>query len=63
MVTKTPILVYYKQGLKTIVETDFSDNVNSRVFSQLKEDELLHLIMFFSKNLNLVEYDYKIYDK
>ena len=32
MVTEAPILAHYKQGLKTIVETDSSDYVSSRVF-------------------------------
>ena len=45
------------------METDSSDYVSSRVFSQLSNNELLHLIAFFSKNLNLAECNYKIYDK
>ena len=63
MVTKAPILAHYKQGLRTIVETDFSDYVSSRVFFQLSKDRLLHLVAFFSKNLNPAECNYKIYDK
>ncbi len=64
MVTEAPILVYHKQGLKTIVETDSSDYVSSRVLSQLREDRLLHPITFFSKNLNsAAECNYEIYDK
>ena len=63
MVTEAPILAYYKQGLKTIVETDSSDYVSSGVFSQLGEDGLLHPVAFFSKNLNPAECNYEIYDK
>ena len=63
MVTEAPIFAYYKQGLKTIMKTDFSDYVSSGVFSQLEEDGLLYLIAFFSKNLNPVECNYEIYDK
>ena len=63
MVTEAPILAHYKQGLKTIVETDSSDYVSSRVFFQLEEDGLPHLIAFFSKNLNPAECNYEIYDK
>ena len=55
MVTEAPILAFYKQGLKTIVESDSSDYVSSGVFSQLGEDRLLHPIAFFSKNLNPAE--------
>ena len=63
MITETPIFSYYKQGLTTIVKTDSSDYVSSRVFSQLGEDRLLHLIPFFSKNMNPAECNYEIYDK
>ena len=63
MVTEAPILAHYKQGLKTIVETDSSDYVSSGVFSQLGEDGLLYPVTFFSKNLNPAECNYEIYDK
>ena len=63
MVTEAKIFLHYQQGLKTIMETDPSDYISSRVFSQLGEDELLHDIAFFSKNLHLVECNYEIYDK
>lgn len=45
------------------METDSSDHVSSRVFSQLREYGLLDLIAFFSKNLNPAEYNYEINDK
>ena len=63
MVTEAPILAHYKQDVKTIVETDSSDYVSSGVLSQLGDDELLHPIAFFSKNLNPAKCNYKIYDK
>ena len=63
MVIEAPILAYYKQGLRTIVETDSSDYVSSGVFSQLGEDGLLYLVTFFLKNLNPAECNYEIYDK
>ena len=63
MVTEAPILAHYKQGLSTIVETDSSDYLSSGVFSQLGKDGLLHPVAFFSKNLNLAECNYEIYDK
>lgn len=52
MVTKISILAHQKQDLKTIVKTDFSNNINHRVFSQLSKDRLLLFIAFFFKNLN-----------
>ena len=63
MITEAPILAHYKQGLKTIVETNSSDYVSSGVLSQLGEDELLHPVACFSKNLNPAECNYKIYKK
>ncbi len=63
MVTKAPILIYYKQGIKTIVETNLSDYISSGVLFQLGDDRFLYSIAFFSKNLNPSECNYKIYDK
>lgn len=63
MVTKASILIHYKQGIKIIVETNFSDYVSNRVFFQLREDKLLYIIAFFYKNLSFAKYNYKIYDK
>ncbi len=45
------------------METDSSDYVSSGVLSQLGEDGLLYPVVFFLKNLNPVECNYKIYDK
>ena len=63
MVTEAPILTHYKQGLKIIMKTDFSDYVNGRVFFQLEKNELLYPVVFFSKNQNPAECNYEIYDK
>ena len=63
MVTKAPILVYYKYGLKTILETNFLNYVNSGVYFQLGKDRLLYPVAFFFKNLNPTKCNYQIYDK
>ena len=63
MVTKAPILAHYKLRVKIIIETDSFDYINSGVFSELGDDKLLYLIAFFSKNLNLIEYNYEIFNK
>lgn len=63
MVTKALIPANYKQSIKTIIMMDISDYVSSKIFFQLSNNILLYFIAFFSKNLNLVEYNYKIYDK
>lgn len=63
MVTKALLFAHYKQGFKIIVETDSSNYISSRAFSQLGEDRLLHPVALFSKNLNPVECNYEIYNK
>lgn len=45
------------------MKKDSSDYINSEIFLQLGDNELLHLIIFFSKNFNLAKYNYKIYNK
>lgn len=57
------MLIYYKQGLITIVKVDSFDYVNNRDLFQLDKNRLLYPITFFSKNLNSAECNYKIYDK
>lgn len=63
MITKTTIFTYQKQDVKTIVETISSNYINNGVFSQISDDRVLYSIVFFSTNLNITEYDYKIYEK
>lgn len=57
------IFTHYKQGFRTIMEINFFDYVNNRVFFNLGKGKLLYLIAFFSKILNFTEYNYKIYNK
>lgn len=45
------------------MEIDLLGYVSSRVLSQWGENRLLYLIAFFSKNFNLMKYNYKIYNK
>lgn len=62
MVTEAPILAYYKQGVKIILETDSSNYVCSGVFSQLGYNRLLQPVVSFTENLNPAECNYEIYD-
>ncbi len=62
MLTSAPILQHYSEDLETRIETDTSDGVVARVLSQ-KHRELWLLVAFFSKTINLAEYNYQIYDK
>lgn len=61
MITKAPIITHYKKNLKTIVESNFSENFKSEVFFGLGKDGLLHLVAFFFPNLNLHKCNYEIY--
>ncbi len=45
------------------METDFFNYINDTIISQLGNDELLYLIAFFFKNLNLAKCNYKTYKK
>ncbi len=63
MVTEAPISAHYKQGLKTIMETNFFNYISSRGLCQLGKDRLLYPVVFFSKNLNPAKCNYEIYDK
>ena len=63
MIIKASILAYYKQEVRTTVEKNLSNYINSKVFFQLGDDKLLYSIAFFFKNLNLAECNYKIYNK
>lgn len=44
------------------IQTDLSDYVISRVFSQIDDNRLVYPITFFLKNLNFTKYKYKIYN-
>ena len=46
-----------------ILKCNFSDDVSEDVLSQYKDNDVLHLVAFFSKNLISVKCNYKIYDK
>lgn len=57
MVIKVLILTHYKQGVKTIVETDLSDYVSSRVLPQLVKIDYytpLHFFLKISTPLNVI---------
>ena len=61
--TELSVLTYFDQTQVTILKCDSSDDVSGDVLSQYKDDGLLHLVTFFSKNLIPAECNYKIYNK
>ncbi len=61
--TETSILRHFDQTRETILKTDSFNYVNDEVLSQCDDEEVLHLIAFYSKNMSSAECNYKIYDK
>ncbi len=61
--TEASILRHFDQNRKTILETDSFNYVNNDILSQYDDEETLHSIIYYSKNLSLAECNYEIYDK
>ena len=61
--TEASVLRHFNQNRELYLKTDSSDYVNSDVLSQKDDDDVLHSVAFYSKNLLLTECNYKIYDK
>jgi len=60
---ETSILRHFDQTRETILEIDSFDYVNDEDLSQYNDEEVLHLIVFYSKNMSSAECNYEIYDK
>jgi len=60
---ETSILRHFDQTRETILEIDSFDYVNDEVLSQYDDEEVLHSIVFYSKNMSSAECNYEIYDK
>ncbi len=59
-------LLYYvtfDQTCETILEINSFNYVNDEVLSQYDDEEVLHSIVFYSKNMSSAECNYNIYDK
>ncbi len=61
--TEVSILHHFDQNRKTVLETDSFNYVNDDILSQYDDEETLHLMIYYSKNLSFAECNYKIYDK
>jgi hypothetical protein len=57
------VLEYYSSEREAILETDALDGVVLGILSQKQRDDLWRPIAYFSKTMNLAEYNYPIYDK
>ncbi len=61
--TETFILRHFDQTRDFILEIDSFNYVNDEVLFQYDDENVLHLIVFYSKNMSSAECNYKIYDK
>jgi len=62
-IIKTFILRHFNQTRETILEIDSFNYVNDEVLFQYDDEEVLHSIVFYSKNMFSTECNYEIYDK
>jgi len=60
---ETSILRHFNQTRETILEINSFNYVNDEVLSQYNDEEVLHSIVFYSKNMSSAECNYEIYDK
>ena len=57
------ILRHFNSKKQAVLKIDLSDWMTDEMLSQHDDDEVLHLMIFYNKSLNLVEINYHIYDK
>ncbi len=57
------ILRHFDQTREAILEIDSFNYVNDEVLSQYDDKDVLHSIVFYSKNMSSAECNYEIYDK
>jgi hypothetical protein len=62
-IIKTSILAHFDSKKQTYIKSDSSNFVNVDVLFQMKENDELHFVTFFSKNLVSTKWNYEIYDK
>jgi len=57
------ILKHFDSIREAILKTNFSNYVNDEVLSQYDDEDILHSVIFYSKNMISAECNYEIYDK
>ncbi len=57
------ILKHFNSIREAILKTDFLNYVNDEVLSQYDDEDILHSMIFYSKNMVFAECNYEIYDK
>jgi hypothetical protein len=62
-VIEASILTHFDFKKQIYIKSDFFDFVFARILSQMRKNDELHSVTFFSKNLASIECNYEIYDK
>ncbi len=62
-VTTVLVLKHFNSIREAILKTDFLNYVNDEVLSQYDNEDILHSVIFYSKNMILAKCNYEIYDK
>ncbi len=57
------VLKHFDLIREAILKTNFLNYVNDEVLSQYDDEDILHSVIFYSKNMISAECNYKIYDK
>jgi len=57
------VLCYYNLDYKIVIEIDASNYIFEDILFQYNKDEVLYLVVYFFKKHNLIECNYKIYNK
>ncbi len=57
------ILKHFDLIREAILKMNFLNYVNNEVLSQYDDEDILHSIIFYNKNIISAECNYKIYDK
>jgi hypothetical protein len=62
-IIEVSILTHFDLKKQIYIKNDFSDFMFAEVLSQMRKNDELHSVTFFSKNLASIECNYEIYDK
>ncbi len=57
------ILKHFNSIKEAILKMNFLNYVNDKVLSQYDDEDILHSVIFYNKNMISAECNYKIYDK
>ncbi len=61
--TTALVLKHFNSIREAILKTNFSNYVNNKILSQYDDEDILHSVIFYSKNMIFTKCNYEIYDK